>query len=237
MNTTSQVQCKSEDSEEFFVYVDYTKEEHPRPYYVGKGDRHRLSVTKRNSRHEAIVAEFGLERIVVFSTFDEIEAFLMEMRMISELHTYHKDPLATVIASNFTLGGNGARGIHTVETLVHCPTGEVVKFSSVHAAATFTGVDPGVISRIITGRGRRSKVAGGYTFAATENRPRKRSQNRRRINCTRVAERDKRGEIITIHESIGDAARSIGVSRSVMSRAIHANLPIRDHTFTTMPTV
>jgi hypothetical protein len=113
----------------------------------------------------------------------------------------------------------------------------VVKFSSVHAAATFTGVDPGVISRIITGRGRRSKVAGGYTFAATENRPRKRSQNRRRINCTRVAERDKRGEIITIHESIGDAARSIGVSRSVMSRAIHANLPIRDHTFTTMPTV
>lgn len=217
----------------FFVYVDYTAEPTPRPFYVGKGDCHRLRLMKRNAQHERVAATFGINRVVVFSTLNEAEAFEVEAQKISQLHTHVKDPLSQPVASNFTLGGNGARGIHTVETFVRCPGGEVIKFPSVAAAARFAHVDSGVVSRIITGRGRVSTTANGFGFFTIEDRPRKREQNRRRVNCKVVIERDEFGTFIVEHESIGDAASASGVSRSVMSRAIRQGRLIGGHTFTT----
>lgn len=227
----SQSKCKVDVT--FYVYVDYTTEPTPRPFYVGKGDCRRLRLMKRNAQHERVAATFGINRVIVFSTLNEAEAFEEEVRQISQLHTHVKDPLSTSIASNFTTGGNGARGIHTVETTVHCPDGAVLKFPSVAEAARFTGIDPGVVSRIITGRGRIARTAGGYGFSTAINRPRRRASNRSRVNCRHVTERTPSGEFVVEYESIGDAARSMAVSRSVMSRAIRSGRLIGGHAFTT----
>ena len=88
----------------FKVYVDYTTEEIPRPYYVGKGSKLRVALKERNKLHEAISNKYGFERRVVFETDDEENAFEKERELILEHDTY---VYGGGWGANFTLGGEG----------------------------------------------------------------------------------------------------------------------------------
>ena len=102
----------------FYVYVDWTKEQIPRPFYVGKGLIHRVNVPfRRNSKHKNVAIKYGLDRRVVFESNDEKSSFDEEIRLISELHLYVGDPQHNEIACNFTVGGDGASGtIHSEQS-------------------------------------------------------------------------------------------------------------------------
>ena len=72
----------------FFVYVDWTTEDVPRPFYVGKGNERRIKFPRRNRLHENIANKHGLIRQVVFETDDEQLALALEQRLIEEYKTY-----------------------------------------------------------------------------------------------------------------------------------------------------
>lgn len=93
----------------FFVYVDYTIEEVPRPYYVGYGQIERLNESRRNTHHENISKKYGLTRVIVFETDDLAEAKQHEIDTIASLHTFVGDP-EYVFGTNYTIGGDGSTG-------------------------------------------------------------------------------------------------------------------------------
>jgi hypothetical protein len=94
----------------YHVYIDWTCEERPRPFYVGKGSPSRVKqLFCRNRLHESIVKKHGLRREVVITTSVEHVAFDEEVRLIAELRTFvHGE--GYVFGANFTLGGDGASG-------------------------------------------------------------------------------------------------------------------------------
>jgi hypothetical protein len=95
----------------FHTYVDWTTEEIPRAFYVGKGNEFRTRNPERNQKHKHIRKTFGLRREVVFSSTSEKECFDQEILMIKEHHTFYHDDLADKeVACNFTIGGDGAAG-------------------------------------------------------------------------------------------------------------------------------
>lgn len=91
----------------FRVYVDYTTEEIPRPFYVGKGTERRLRIISRNKLHAAIAAKYGFDRRVVFETDDELAAHEKERELIAEHNTFVYDG---GWGANFTRGGEGTSG-------------------------------------------------------------------------------------------------------------------------------
>jgi hypothetical protein len=94
-------------SRRFVVYVDWTADSQPRPFYVGKGTVRRVAdKTPRNPRHHAIVQAHGLRRVVAFTTMDERLAFDKERELISLLKTRHDNGYG----ANFTDGGEGTSG-------------------------------------------------------------------------------------------------------------------------------
>jgi hypothetical protein len=93
----------------FYVYVDSTQEETPRPFYVGKGNSKRLDKLERNKFHDSISKKYGLSRTVVFETEHEQEALDKEIELISELKTYFFDNDESW-GANFTKGGEGISG-------------------------------------------------------------------------------------------------------------------------------
>jgi hypothetical protein len=101
--------CKSSA---FFVYVDYTREVEPRPFYVGRGKLNRLRHERRNAKHRAIVMKYGLDRRVVLETFNIDVANTCEVFLIAQLKT-HADH---GFGANFTIGGDGVVG-HAQESI------------------------------------------------------------------------------------------------------------------------
>lgn len=96
----------------YFVYVDYTiGEEVLRPFYVGKGDAHRLRRKFRSKLHENICRKHGCDRRIEFSTSDEEEAYTKECELIVKYRTYVYGDTSHW-GANFTLGGDGVRGQH-----------------------------------------------------------------------------------------------------------------------------
>jgi hypothetical protein len=95
---------------QFHVYEDWTLEEQPRCFYVGKGDDDRVAKLQRNRHLTDVVSLIGHERRIVLSTFDENEALDFERRLIVERHTHPKDPDYNGIGCNRTLGGQGNSG-------------------------------------------------------------------------------------------------------------------------------
>lgn len=88
-----------------FVYVDWTTEEIPRPFYVGMGNASRIKYLVRNKLHENIRNKYGLRReIVLFTNFCE-EAKSREIELIAFHRTYVYDE--GNFGSNFTRGGEG----------------------------------------------------------------------------------------------------------------------------------
>lgn len=95
----------------YFVYVDWTTEQIPRPFYVGKGNANRLRKTYRNKLHENICRKHGFDRRVEFTTQVEEESYSKEQELIAKYKTYvygGEDHWG----ANFTLGGDGVRGRH-----------------------------------------------------------------------------------------------------------------------------
>lgn len=91
----------------FFVYVNWTREVIPRPFYVGKGDSSRVTFLKRNRKHKNISSKYGNNRIVSLETFDESFAFEIEVQLIEEQKTFYLD---SRVGCNFTRGGEGPTG-------------------------------------------------------------------------------------------------------------------------------
>lgn len=94
---------------QYKVYVDYTTEDVPRPFYVGKGKDRRIRLRDRNELHRRISEKYGLDRRVIFETDNEDEAFAKEIALIAEHKTciYAGDDHW---GANFTLGGEGQSG-------------------------------------------------------------------------------------------------------------------------------
>lgn len=96
----------------FNVYVDWTLESIPRPFYVGKGTDSRVQSFKRNRHHSFVVRHLGIRREVIMTTEDESIAFEYEKRLIAELGTYKADHRISLedVRCNRTLGGDGVYG-------------------------------------------------------------------------------------------------------------------------------
>jgi hypothetical protein len=109
----------------FKVYVDYTtREQTPRPFYVGKGTRARLYKLERNTEHSFVSETLGIKRVRVFETNDEQLAYEVEIKFIKDLHTYVDDPCWNNLGCNKHSGGKGGNLYqkgwhHTPETLAH----------------------------------------------------------------------------------------------------------------------
>ena len=97
------------NSRVFFVYVDWTTEVLPRPFYVGKGLIKRTQIRERNQYWCNIAAKYGQRREVVLATRDETFAFEQEKRLIAELGTFEDGTLGRW-GANLTEGGGGSNG-------------------------------------------------------------------------------------------------------------------------------
>lgn len=91
-----------------YVYVDWTTETTPRPFYVGQGDDNRVRCMQRNPKHTNMKNKYGINREIVLSTDSESDSLAVETQLIAEFHTFVDDPLASSIACNWTTGGEGA---------------------------------------------------------------------------------------------------------------------------------
>lgn len=92
------------------VYEDWTLEEIPRCFYVGKGDDDRIKKIQRNRNHTDVVSLWGHDRRIVLTTESEVEALDVERRLIAERHTHPRDSDYNGIGCNRTRGGQGNSG-------------------------------------------------------------------------------------------------------------------------------
>jgi hypothetical protein len=99
----------------FHTYIDWTTEDSPRPFYVGKGTEYRTRNPERNRKHRYVRKHFGHRREVVFTSEDSKACLDREIALVAEHHTYIGDPLASEISCNFTKGGEGSTGCHVLK--------------------------------------------------------------------------------------------------------------------------
>lgn len=94
----------------FAAYVDWTLEDQPRPFYVGKGNQDRVNERVRRNRYYINIAKkYGVQRRVVMENDDENVVFAMETQLIQEHKTYvYGGP--EFWGANMTLGGEGRSG-------------------------------------------------------------------------------------------------------------------------------
>lgn len=94
----------------YFIYLDWTLEEVPRAFYVGKGMLQRIGRRERENDHwKRIARKHGCRREIVFATKDEAFAFDEEKRLIREHKTFYGHP-DYVWGANKTEGGEGPAG-------------------------------------------------------------------------------------------------------------------------------
>jgi len=93
----------------FFVYVDWTLEAAPRPFYVGKGICSRVAGLRRNRKHTRIAKNYGFRRETIWSTSSESEALAYEIQLVEFFGTFTTD-WKNGVECNFTLGGDGCSG-------------------------------------------------------------------------------------------------------------------------------
>lgn len=94
----------------YYVYVDWTTEEFPRPFYVGKGNFNRTRRQHRNQFHSRIAKKHGFKRKIIFESEDENLCLIKEIETISSLKTFVNDENYNGIGCNFTIGGEGTSG-------------------------------------------------------------------------------------------------------------------------------
>jgi len=98
----------------FFVYIDWTLEDLPRAFYIGKGQLVRVHEQERDNDHwRNIVAKRGFRREVILATKDESYAFTQEILGILEHGTFCGSTQHHW-GANKTAGGEGISGyVHT----------------------------------------------------------------------------------------------------------------------------
>jgi len=93
----------------FYVYVDYTTELIPRPFYVGKGNRGRINKLARNDLHRNIRLKYGFHRSVVYETRCEAHAYIVEVALVKYHQTFMNGGVGWW-GANLDRGGMGGRG-------------------------------------------------------------------------------------------------------------------------------
>jgi len=106
----------------FFTYIDWTLENIPRAFYVGKGTERRLKERERNSRWKRIAAKYGWRREPILATTEEAYAFEQEILGILELGT-NKYSSQYRWGANMTAGGEGTTG-HRDSQETRCKKGQ-----------------------------------------------------------------------------------------------------------------
>jgi len=102
----------------YYVYIDWTCEDVPRPFYVGKGNENRVLFESRNKHHDRIAVKYGMHRELVFATSVEQLALDAEIELIAAYKTFVYAP-DYVFGANYTRGGEGTSGFHhSQETLM-----------------------------------------------------------------------------------------------------------------------
>jgi hypothetical protein len=97
----------------WYVYIDFTNEESPRPFYIGKGLLKRVQKIKRNIVWQHMTEKYGQNRHIIFFTNDELTSLDVERFFIKEYNTFRG------WGANLTEGGEGASGyryIHSPES-------------------------------------------------------------------------------------------------------------------------
>lgn len=97
------------------VYEDWTMDEKAECYYVGRGVEKRLKNPRRNNLHKHVREHRGLDRRIVFTTYDNDIANRKEVEVIAARHTYLHDPEYNGVGTNFTIGGDTSMGWHPSE--------------------------------------------------------------------------------------------------------------------------
>lgn len=99
------------------VYIDWTCEETPRPFYVGKGNKRRVNAERRNRKHASVSRRYGRRRTLVFESDDHDEILAEESRLVALHKTFTTSYDDHDIGCNFTMGGDGTYGYkHSEET-------------------------------------------------------------------------------------------------------------------------
>lgn len=99
----------------FCAYEDWTLEEVPGCFYVGKGNLARVEDLRRNKVHERIVQKHGIRREIVMMTTIEAVALQHEVELIAQHKTYVNGGEGWW-GANFTRAGEGVSGLkHTIE--------------------------------------------------------------------------------------------------------------------------
>lgn len=96
-------------SDLWFTYIDWTEEQVPRVFYVGKGNLCRTKDTLlRNIVWKRIVKKHGYKREIIFASREEKACLDLEQQLIIEYNTcVHVDG---GWGANLCLGGNGPTG-------------------------------------------------------------------------------------------------------------------------------
>lgn len=90
----------------FYTYVDETHD--GKPFYVGMGDEARLRrLLDRNKRHTHTAKKHGQNRQVLGEFENRDDAIQLEIKLITELHTFVDDPDYNGVGCNYTRGGEG----------------------------------------------------------------------------------------------------------------------------------
>jgi len=90
----------------YYVYIDWTNEDQPRPFYVGIGSAERTQSFKRNWSHYNVKKRFGIHRTIELETEDRAFLCEEEKRLTRVHHTYVDDPEYNGIGANLTPGGD-----------------------------------------------------------------------------------------------------------------------------------
>jgi len=107
------VEMREKPQNVFFLYVDFTNEVNPRPFYVGKGNVGRTKHFRRNQFHSNISKKYGCTRQILFASKDEKFVFNFETEFIATLKT--RCDLEGHWGANMTDGGEGSSGHITSE--------------------------------------------------------------------------------------------------------------------------
>ena len=93
----------------FFTYIDITNDQ--RPFYVGKGDVHRVQQLERGRLWQRIAKAHGhSRRLIVFETLNEQWALDREVELIAQLKTNMLRSSEGHWGANLTDGGEGTTG-------------------------------------------------------------------------------------------------------------------------------
>lgn len=194
----------------FYVYVDWTNETFPRPFYVGLGSFDRVQKFRRNWSHTSVKKKFGMTRVVAFESDDRLRACNEEICLTKILHTYVEDSEYNGIGANLTPGGD-----HPGEFSKQ--TREKQSQSAKCRPAISERTRQKLRNRPFTFEHRKKLSVAAQERAKT---------GRLEWNVSRekaVYRLDESGNLVSKHTSINSAAIETNISRSLISQVLNGH--------------